>query len=139
MSTHTTTLFNAQQAHQTLASLWAWAKPRLLQGVKLELSVKEAKRSLPQNRLMWSRLGELSKSVVWHGQKLTAEEWKDVCTAALKRQKVVPGIDGGFCVLGSSTSRMTVAEMTEMLDFIEAFGAQQGVKFADLSAAGVSD
>jgi hypothetical protein len=131
--THTTTLFNAQQGQQTLASLWAWAKPRLLQGVRLELSVKEAKRTNEQNSLLWARLGELSRQVVWHGQKLTDAEWKDVMTAALKRQKVVPGIDGGFVVLGSSTSRMSVAELTELLDCIEAFGAQQGVTFKDLS------
>lgn len=137
--THSTVLFNAQQGHEVISSLWKWLKPRLMSGKRVTLSVAEEKRSTPQNRLLWSRLGELSRQVVWHGQKLTDAEWKDVCSAALKRQKVVPGIEGGFVVIGSSTSRMTVAEMTEMLDFIEAFGAQQGVQFADLAAAGVSE
>lgn len=137
--THSIVLANPQQGHQTIERLWAWMKPRLMSGKRVTLSVAEEKRTTPQNRLLWSRLGELSRQVVWHGQKLTDAEWKDVASAALKRQKVVPGIEGGFVVLGSSTSRMTVAEMTEMLDFIEAFGAQQGVKFSDLPAAGVSD
>lgn len=134
--THSIVLANPQQGHQTIERLWAWMKPRLMSGKRVTLSVAEEKRSTPQNRLLWSRLGELSRQVNWHGQKLTDAEWKDVCSAALRRQKVVPGIEGGFVVLGSSTSRMTVSEMTEMLDFIEAFGAQQGVKFADLAAAG---
>lgn len=47
----------------------------------------------------------------------------------MKRQKVVPGIDGGFVVLGSSTRRMTVAEMGELMELMEAFGTQQGVQF----------
>jgi hypothetical protein len=140
MSTHSTVLFNATQGHQTLASLWAWAKPKLMQGQRLELSIKEAKRSTEQNRLMWARLGELSRQVVWHGQKLAPEDWKCMLSASLKKQRVVPAIEGGgFVVLGDSTSRMSVAEMNDLLSLIEAFGAQQGVKFADLAAAGVSD
>ena len=39
-------------------------------------------------------------------------------------------IDGGFVVLGLSTSKMTVAEMSELQTLMEAFGAQQGVKFS---------
>jgi hypothetical protein len=41
----------------------------------------------------------------------------------------VPGIDGGFVVLGKSTSKMTKGEMSELQTLIEAFGAQQGVRF----------
>jgi hypothetical protein len=42
----------------------------------------------------------------------------------------VPGIDGGFVVLGLRTSQMSVAEMAELQTLIEAFGAQQGVRFS---------
>jgi hypothetical protein len=92
------------------------------------------KRSLGQNRLMWDTLTELAKQVEWHGQYLTKEEWKDVLTAALKRQKVVPGIDGGFVVLGSSTSKMTKGEMSELIELAYAFGATHGVEFAEVTA-----
>ena len=88
-------------------------------------------RSGEQNRRMWAMLTEVSRQVIWHGQKLAKEEWKDVFTAALKRQKVVPGIDGGFVVLGSSTSKMSVEEMSALMELMMAFGVQQGVKFAD--------
>ena len=40
----------------------------------------------------------------WHGQKLTPDEWKDVMTAAPKKQRVVPA-DGGFVVLGMCARR----------------------------------
>ena len=90
-------------------------------------------RSLEQNRLMWSNLTDISNQVNWHGHKLTKDEWKDVLTAALKRQKVVPGIDGGFVVLGYSTSNMEVGEMNELIELSYAFGTQQGVKFSAIS------
>ena len=86
-------------------------------------------RSLEQNRMMWANLEDIANQVVWYGQKLHKEEWKDVLTAALKKQKVVPGIDGGFVILGASTRKMTVAEMSELIELSTAFGTQQGVKF----------
>jgi hypothetical protein len=128
---HTTTLHNAQQAHDVLRKVWEWCKPRLLAGQRLTLSIGEEKRSLPQNARMWAMLEEVSRQVDWHGQKLDAEDWKHIFTASLTKQRAVPGLDGGFVVLGQSTSRMSKAELGELLDLITAFGAQQGVKFAD--------
>ena len=41
----------------------------------------------------------------------------------------MPGLDGGFVVLGLSTSKMTRAEMSDLQQLMEAFGAERGVKF----------
>jgi len=93
---------------------------------------KPATRSLEQNAKLWASLTDVSKKVVWHGRKLTAEEWKFVFSSAIKKQEVVPNIDGtGFVVLGQSTSKMTKGEMSELLELIQAFGAQHNVKFED--------
>ncbi|MBV5266963.1 MAG: recombination protein NinB, partial [Burkholderiaceae bacterium] len=78
-------------------------------------------RSLEQNRMMWANLEDIAQQVVWYGVKLTKDEWKDVLTAALKKQKVVPGIEGGFVVIGARTSKMTVPEMTELIELSTAF------------------
>lgn len=124
------TLHNAQAGHAAFLRAWVWCKAMLLAGHRLTLEIRKATRSSEQNARMWAMLTEIARQVEWHGQKLTAEDWKDMATAALKRQRVVPGIDGGFVVLGQQTSRMTVAEMAELMDFLEAFGAQQGVRFS---------
>lgn len=128
-------LFNAQQGHEVLLKLWPAIKPWLLEGHRLHLEVRADTRSQAQNALMWAMLTDLSQQIVWHGQKLGPEEFKDILTAALKRQKVVPGIDGGFVVLGQRTSKMTIQEMTELIDLGHAFGAEQGVKFSDSGRA----
>jgi hypothetical protein len=86
-------------------------------------------RTLAQNARLWAMLTDISKQVDWYGRKLTPEQWKHVFTAALSKQDVVPGIDGGFVVLGKSTSKMTKVEMSELQDLMEAFGAEKGVKF----------
>ena len=122
-------LINPVQGHQALSTAWRHAKAWLMAGHRLTLEVRPEKRSDAQNRRLWAMLADISAQVDWYGQKLTSEEWKDVFSASLKRTKVVPGLDGGFVVCGQSTSRMTRAEMCELQELMEAFGAQQGVKF----------
>lgn len=92
------------------------------------VEVRAKTRTLAQNARMWAMLSEVSEKVEWYGKKLEPEEWKDVFTAALKRQDVVPGIEGGFVVLGQRTSKMTVAEMGDLMELISAFCAERGVQ-----------
>lgn len=94
------------------------------------VTIKPATRSLEQNALLWPLLQDVSKQVEWYGQHLTDEEWKDVFSASLKKQKAVPGIDGGFVVCGQRTSTMNKADFSELIELIYAFGTQQGVKWS---------
>ena len=76
-------------------------------------------------------LTDLSEQLVWHGQKLSPEDWKLVVMSGLNQEmRLVPNMSGtGFVPLGRSSSRLSVAEMKELQDLIEAFGNQHGVKF----------
>lgn len=125
----TLSLWERDQAHKAVKHAWAQAKKLIADGKRLTLELRPEKRSDAQNRRLWSMLADISEQVEWHGHRLTSEEWKDVFTAALKRTKVVPGLDGGFVVCGQSTSRMTKAEMAELQTLMEAFGAQREVRF----------
>ena len=127
------TLYNAQQGHTVLKDIWLKAKPYLMAGNKLVLTIEQEKRSQEQNALMWSVLTDLSKQVLWHGEKLTKDEYKDLLTAGLKKQRAIPGIDGGFVVLGSSTSKMTKQEMTDLITLAHAFGDEREVKWSPTS------
>ena len=93
--------------------------------------VKEPTRSLEQNSRLWALLHDVAAQVDWYGKRLTPEDWKSVFTAALKKAHVVPGIDGGFVVLGLSTSRMSKRELSDLMELIAAFGAEKGVVFHD--------
>lgn len=95
-----------------------------------EIRVAPPSRNLNQNAALWALLGDIAKQVDWYGQKLSAEEWKDVFTASLKKQRVVPGLDGGFVICGQSTSKMTKADFSELLELAHAFAAQKNVKLS---------
>lgn len=124
------TMWNAQQGHEVLkGTIWPNAKALLMAGHRLIVEVRQETRSDPQNRRLWGMLTDVSKQVDWHGQKLTPDDWKTMFSASLKKQRVVPGIDGGFVVMGSPTSKMTKGEMCDLQELISAFGAERGVVF----------
>lgn len=97
---------------------------------KVDVSFDDG-RTNEQNRMLWALLRDISREVVWHGQKLKSEDWKAIFSAAQKGQRMVPGIEGGFVLLGASTSRMSKAELNEMIEMILAFGEEHSVMWTD--------
>ena len=119
------------QAHRAMTTyIWPLLKAHLTAGRRMVLSIKPETRSLAQNARLWAMLTDISQQVDWYGRKLSPEEWKHVFSASLKKQDVVPGLDGGFVVLGLSTSKMTKAEMSDLQTLMEAFGASKDVRFS---------
>lgn len=102
-------------------------------GQPLEVTVRpyDKRRTSEQNRLLWAALTDISDQVEWHGQRLSAQDWKEMFSASLKKQRAIPGIDGGFVILGASTSKMTIKEMSELIELCYAFGAEHGVTFKE--------
>jgi len=89
------------------------------------------KRSKSQNARLWATLTDVADQVEWHGQYLSQEDWKNIFTASLTQQRVVPAIDGGFVVLGTSTSKMNKQQFSDLLELIYAFGANHQIKWSD--------
>lgn len=92
-----------------------------------------AQRSVDQNSKLWAMLSEVAAQCPWHGVKLTAEDWKFVFLDALKRElRMVPNLEGnGFVNIGRSSSNLSKAEMSDLIELIHAFGAEHGVRFND--------
>lgn len=97
----------------------------------------DAKRSDAQNRRMWAMLRDISRQVVWHGQKLDSESWKNIFSASVQGQRSVTGLDGGFVVLGISTRNQSKAWFSDMFEIMEAFGAEHGVRFSTCDYWGI--
>ena len=127
-------LLNPDNAKSRMVSAWDEARFLLRQGKRVRVTVEELapSRTVDQNALMWSRLHDISKQIKWPVdgtvQYLSEDEWKDILTAGLKKhQRIAQGVDGGFVILGVRTSKMKVAEMVELIEFIQYFGDEKGV------------
>jgi hypothetical protein len=115
------------EADRVRATQWVQPAPP-----RTRVEFKASKRTLPQNDLMWARLTDISRQLEWYGERLTPVDWKDIFTAALRKARVVPGIDpGSFVLLGLHTSDMDKEEMGNLLDLIDAFAAERGIVFSE--------
>jgi hypothetical protein len=102
------------------------------------VEIKPRTRTLDQNALLWSCLTDIAKQVQWpvngRHEYLTADEWKAIFSASLKQeQRMAMGLQGGFVMLGERTSRMSIKQMTELIDLIHAFGNERGVQWSQTS------
>ena len=97
------------------------------------VTVSEPTRSLDQNAAMWPILQAFADQLQWpvNGAMvwMTPDEWKDVLSAAYKREsvRVAMGMDGGMVMLGSRTSKFSVREMSEFIEFLHATAVARDV------------
>lgn len=128
-------LFNAQQGHTALLSLWQEVKPRLLAGHRLVVEVKPQTRSLEANALLHATLADIAAQLEWAGRKRDLEVWKRLLTAAWLRARgesveILPAVDGhGVDVVFRRTSTLTRSECSELQEFVYAWGVEHGVRF----------
>lgn len=105
-------------------------------GGPCEVEVREPRRNVAQNAALHAALADVASQVVWHSQKLPAGVWKRLCTSAWLRENggrpiMVPALDGvGVDVIFEKTSQLTVKECSDLLEWVHAFGAENGVKFS---------
>lgn len=96
---------------------------------------KPPRRSNDQNGLLHVLITHVANQVPWGGRRRSVEAWKDIFTAALVTTEhdleVVPGINGGFVLLGLHTSGLSKEQASNLIEMIYEFGARHGVNFGD--------
>lgn len=122
-------------SYANLVAAFQWVKA-LGFGKAYILEVKEFTRTVEQNAKLHALFGELAHQAKWAGSKLTSEQWKVLMisahTIATKEPcRMVIGIEGEVVNLRESSAQMSVARMISLIEYIHAWGAQNGVKFKD--------
>jgi len=133
-----TIFLDPSNARERMAYAWKLAC-ELLQfdkPVRVRIDEKKPTRTLEQNDLMWAVLTDIARQVKWPVdgklQLVDKDDWKDILGAGLRKsQRVAQGIDGGFVMLGQRTSRMTIGDMSELIELAYAFGAEHGVVWGE--------
>jgi hypothetical protein len=97
------------------------------------VEVKGARRSLPQNDKLWASLTDIAAQKEHCGRKYTPDQWKVLFMHACGAEvQFLPSLDGAtFIPWGNRSSDLSKAEMSELLEFILSWGAQNGVVFHD--------
>jgi hypothetical protein len=104
-------------------------------GTRVEF--KAAKRTLPQNDRMWAMLTDIAQQKEHCGRKYTPDEWKVLFMHACGREtQFVPALNGnGFLPLGYRSSDLSKQEMSDLIECMFTWGAENGVVFHDQQEA----
>lgn len=121
-----------------LAASWCINAPA---GTAVEF--RESKRSDAQNRLLWPLLTTLARKMEWpagSGMKLSADDWKLLMMAGLNQEmRLVPNISmSGYVNLGSSSSKLSKDEFSNLIDLIYSFAAQHEIDLDEPEAEAAS-
>lgn len=132
------TLHNRVQAWADIKLRLYPALARVLQGgATWVLTIKPATRSSAANAKFHAMLGEIAAQKEWAGAKRDSETWKRLLTAAWTRARgehteFLPALDGvGIDIVFRRTSSLSRSEMSELIEFVHAWGAEAGVIFRD--------
>ena len=84
-----------------------------------------------QRRLLFALCGEIAEQVEFPGGgRADAYGWKDFLVGLARGERMVR--EGGVVVIvGGSVSGATKSEASDLIAFVEAWGAQRGVRFTE--------
>jgi hypothetical protein len=97
------------------------------------IEFRRARRSTPQNDRMWAMLTDIAEQKTLHGNHYKPDQWKVIFMQALGHEMgIAPTLDGStWFPLGYSSSKLTKSEMSDLMEFMSAWGAENGVTFND--------
>lgn len=95
------------------------------------VTVKAATRSNEQNAKLWAMLSDLSRAKP-EGRLHTPEVWKQLVMHACGHAvQFEIGLNGQPFPTGFRSSRLTKAQMSDLIEWIYAYGAEHGVVWTE--------
>jgi hypothetical protein len=104
------------------------------------VTIAPAQRSNDQNAKMWAMLADVARAKP-EGRNWTPETWKAAFMHYLGHQVMfADGLDGsGPFPVGFRTSRLTVAQMSDLITVIYQYGDEHGVEWTETRKGGFLD
>ena len=98
------------------------------------VKLSEPKRTLEQNDKMWAMLTDISKRKP-EGICETPDTWKAIIMNACGHDcQFIQGLDGKPFPAGFRSSRLTKAQMSDMIEFMFEYGARHGIEWSEPDA-----
>jgi hypothetical protein len=95
------------------------------------VTIRPATRTLEQNSRLWAMISDVSRAKP-EGRTHTPEVWKCLFMSACGHAvQFETGLDGKPFPVGFSSSRMTKAEMSDLMEFIAEYGSRHGVVWSE--------
>lgn len=130
-------LTSVGQATSLLQAIWPRVKETLATGQHLVLEIKKPPKSRDTEKKYHAMIGEIAEQAMHMGAKWSAEDWKRLLVDQFLRDNkfgptaVVPNLDmTGIVQLGFQTRNFTQEQASEFVEWLNAWGANNGIVFS---------
>ena len=97
--------------------------------------VEEPKRTLDQNARLWAMLSDIAMAKPLD-RRHTPDDWKAIAMNACGWDcQFVEGLDGRPFPIGFRSSQLTKSQMSTLIDWLQAFGDEHGVRWSEQEQA----
>lgn len=102
----------------------------------LVVKIQPITRSLEQNSKLHALLSDISKQCEFNGKKRDIDTWKMIMVSAHTvatggQVEIATGLEGEDINLRESTAQMSIKRSASLIEYITAWGVENGVKFND--------
>ena len=95
------------------------------------VTIREQTRTGEQSDKMWAMLGDIARAKPM-GRRHTSEDWKALAMNACGWEcQFMEGLDGRPFPQGFRSSRLTKSQMSTLIEWLYAFGAEHGVQWSE--------
>ena len=102
---------------------------------KYIVRIVEPKRTTEQNDRMWAMLTDISRAKPM-GRKHTPDDWKAILMNACGWEcQFIEGLDGRPFPQGFRSSNLSKGQMTQLIEYMFAFGAEHQIRWSNESEA----
>lgn len=97
--------------------------------------IKPATRSLEANSKIHAMFADVARQKEYAGRKLSPEQWKVLfisghAIATKEGADMLPGLENEFVNLRESSAQMSVKRMASLIEYISAWGADNGIRWS---------
>lgn len=94
-------------------------------------SIAEPTRTVAQSDKMWAMLTDISVAMPL-GRRHTPDDWKAIAMNACSWEcAFLEGLDGRPFPIGFRSSKLSKSQMSTLLDWLQAFGDENGVRWTE--------
>lgn len=98
------------------------------------IEVREKKRTDEQNAKLHAMLADVAAQKTFGGKKLSIDQWKMIFVSGHKiatggEAEMAIGLEGEVINLRESTAKMSVRRLASLIEYVDAWAAENGVEF----------
>ncbi|EFG30500.2 hypothetical protein HMPREF9021_02562 [Simonsiella muelleri ATCC 29453] len=126
--------FGKENRRAIMTTAWEVSGSLTDDGKRAMITIEPITRSHEQNAKLHAMLADIATQKLFNGKKLAVEQWKMLFVSGHSiatggQAEMAIGLEGEVVNLRESTAKMSVSRCASLIEYIQAWGAMNDVRF----------